>query len=114
VEDSESGMSNKSRPFRIIKNVIGVFIILAFLYFGVLPFVFGGKDMKTFCQQITPGMPSNEVYKLTEQTHYKLLESKEGDKHTITIYDAKAMGRFICEVPLDHNKVIEAKYIHND
>ncbi len=107
-------MNNTSRPFRIFKYVVGVFIILVFLYFGVLPFVFGGKKMETFCQQLIPGLPANEVYYLTEQTHYRLLESKEGDKHTLTIYDAKAMGRFICEVTFDDNKVIEAKYIHND
>lgn len=70
--------------------------------------------MKTFCQQISPGLSLNEVHKLTEQTHYKLLENKEGNKHTITIIDGKAIGRFICEVTLDHNKVIEAKYIYND
>ena len=107
-------MSKKSRPSRIIKNIVGVFIILVFLYFGVLPFVFGAKKMRTFCQQITPGLPTNEVHRLIEQTHYKCLEFKEGDKHTLTIVDGKAMGRFICEVTLDHNKVIEARYIFND
>jgi len=107
-------MSNKSRRSRIIKNVIGVFIILVFLYFGVLPFVFGAKKMKTFCQQLTPGLSANEVSKSAEQTRYKLLESKEEDKHTMTIIDGKAMGRYICEVTLEHNKVIEARYIFND
>jgi len=107
-------MSNKSRPSRIIRNVIGVFIVLVFLYFGVLPFLFGAKKMKTFCQQLTPGLPSNEVYELTEQTHYKILENKEGNKHTMIIIDGKAMGRFSCVVTLDHNKVIQAKYTHND
>jgi hypothetical protein len=104
----------KSKTSRTLKNVVGVFILLAFLYFGVLPFLLGGKKMKSFCQQITPGLSANEVYKLTEQTNYKILDSKEGDKHTLIIYDAKATGRFICEVTADHNKVIEAKYIHND
>ena len=107
-------MSNKSRPSRIIKNVIGVFIILVFLYFGVLPFVFGAKKMRTFCQEITPGLPTNEVYSLIEQTHYRFLEDKEGDKHNLTIIDGKAMGRFLCEVTLDRNKVIEARYVFND
>ena len=107
-------MPNKLNPFRILRNIIAIFIILAFLYFGVLPFVFGGKKMKSFCQQIIPGMPSNEIYQLIEQTHYRFLENKEGDKHTITIYNAKAMGRFICEVALDQNKVTQARYVHND
>ena len=107
-------MSDKPRSFRSIKNVVGVFIILVFLYFGVLPFVFGSKKMKTFCQQITPGMQFNEVYELTKQTHYKHLEEKEGNKHTVIMVDGKAMGRFSCVVTLDHNKVIEAKYTHND
>jgi hypothetical protein len=98
---------------RTLINVVGVLIILTFIYFGVLPFVFGAKKMQTFCQQITPGLSVDEVYRLTEQTHYKLLEIKEGE-HTLSIIDGKAMGRFICEVTLDHNKVIEAQYIHND
>jgi hypothetical protein len=107
-------MTNKSRPLRILKNVIGVIIILFVLYFGLLPFVFGAKKMKSFCQQITPGLATSEVYKLTEQTHYRLLEVKEGDLESLTIIDAKAMGRFICEMTLDHDKVIEARYIFND
>jgi hypothetical protein len=98
---------------RTLINVVGVLIILFFLYFGVLPFVFGAKKMQTFCQQITPGLSVDEVYRITKKTHYKLLEIKEGE-HTLTIIDGKAMGRFICEVTLDHNKVIEATYIHND
>jgi hypothetical protein len=79
-----------------------------------MPFIFGGEKMKTFCQQITPGMPSNEAYKLIEQTHYRFLENKEGENHTITIIDSKAMGRFICEVALDQDKVIDARYVYND
>ena len=98
----------------MLRNIIAVCIILAFFYFGVMPFVFGGKKMKTFCRQITPGMSSSEIYTLIEQTHYRLFENKEGDKHTITIYDAKAMGRFTCEVALDQNKVIQARHVYND
>ena len=59
-------------------------------------------------------MRKNKSYKLTKQSHYKLLEIKENDKHTITIIDGRAMGRFICEVSIENNKVVEAEYIYND
>ena len=32
----------------------------------------------------------------------------------IWIIDSKAMGRFLCEVALDQDKVIEARYVFND
>jgi hypothetical protein len=109
-------MSKKLTPFKIARNVAAIVavIIISFVIIGIMPFVFGGKNMKTFCRQITPGMTSNEVHKLTERTHYKLLEHKKGDNHTIKIIDSKAMGRFLCEVALDKDEVIEARYVFND
>ncbi|MFC1830240.1 hypothetical protein ACFL0O_11595 [Thermodesulfobacteriota bacterium] len=70
--------------------------------------------MKKFCDQITVGMQLDDVYKLVEQTHYRYKERKEGDKHLITIIDTRAMGRFICQVTLIQDKVIEARYVYND
>ena len=107
-------MKNKLNFSKILKNALVVLIIVAIIYFGIMPFVFGGKKMKTFCRQLTPGMQSNEVYKLIKQTHYKFLEKKDRNNHTITIIDSKAMGRFICEVALYQDKVVEAKYVYND
>jgi hypothetical protein len=109
-------MNEQSRSFKIKRSQIAIIIllILAFVYFGMIPFFYGGKKMKTFCIKITPGMQTNEVYKLIEQTQYKFLENKEGAYHTIIIIDSKAMGRFICEVTLDQDKVIDATYVYND
>jgi len=107
-------MNNKLNTSKIVKNILAILIFFAVIYFGIIPFIFGGKKIKTFCRQIIPGMKSNEVYKLIDRTHYKFLENKKGDNHTITIIDSKAMGRFICEVSLDHGKVIEARYVYND
>jgi len=107
-------MKNKQNTSKIVKNVLAILIIFAVIYFGIMPFIFGGKKMKTFCRQITPGMQSNEVYKLIEQTHYKFLKNKEGANHTVTIIDSKAMGRSICEVAFRQDRVIEARYVYND
>ena len=107
-------MNNKLNASKIVKNALAVLIIVAVIYFGVMPFVFGGKKMKTFCNQITPGLQSNEVYKLIEQTHYKFFEKKDRNNHTITVIDSKAMGRFVCEVALYQDNVVEAKYVYND
>ena len=70
--------------------------------------------MRNFCSQITPGMQRNEMYKLIEQTHYKILQHDKADNRIITIVDAKAMGRFICAVTLHQDKVIVARYVYND
>jgi hypothetical protein len=107
-------MPNKSSLVKIVRNAIAMTIILGFVYFGIMPFIFGGKNMESFCSQVTPGMHLNEVYKLIEQTDYKFIENSEGDIQTITIIDSKAMGRFICEVDLDQDKVMGASYVAND
>ncbi len=107
-------MNNKLNTPKFVKNVLAILIILAVIYFGIVPFLLGGKKMETFCSQITPGMQVKEVYKSIDQTRYKYLENKEGDSHTITIIDSKAMGRFICEVALSQNNVVEVRYVYND
>ena len=102
--DVKTKMNDKLNTSKIVKTVIAILIIVTVIYIGIMPFVFGGKKMKNFCRQIAPGMQSNEVYKLIDRTHYKSLENKKGDNHTITIIDSKAMGRFICEVCLQSLK----------
>ena len=107
-------MADKPNRFRTIRNVIGIIILLAFVYFGIMPFIIGGDKMKTLCQSITPGMTPDDVHKLIDRGHYKFIENGSGDNHTITIIDSKAMGRFICEVSFDQDKVTEARYVYND
>jgi hypothetical protein len=107
-------MSDKNKRFPTIRNVIAISILVAFVYLGIMPFISGGKKMKSLCIEITPGMTLGEVHQLIEQNHYKFIENKNGDSRTITIIDSKAMGRFICEVSLDRDKVVETKYIYND
>ena len=112
--DAKTKMNDQPNTFKVVKNGLAILIIVAAVYFGIMPFVFGGKKMKTFCRQIPPGMPLNEVCQLIEQAHYKYLEDKQRGRHTITIIDSKAMGRFVCEVALSQDKVIEARYVYND
>ena len=107
-------MPNASDLFGFIKNSIGILIIFVVVYYGILPFILGPKKMKNFCGQVRPGMTLNEVYQLTEETRYKVVENKVEDSHSIYVLDAKAMGRFSCYIFLDQNKVIEAAYRHND
>ena len=107
-------MSTKSRQFRSISSAIAIVIILAFIYFGIIPYIFGGKKMEAFCEQVTPGMQSKEVYKLIAQTDYKYLENKGQNPQTIIIIDSEASGRFICEVAIEQDKVIDASYVIND
>ena len=97
-----------------MKTIIALIIIVTFIYLGLMPFVFGEKKMKTICSQIIPGQQSIEVHNLIKKYSYKVIEKKEGNNIIITIIDSKAMGRFICEVVLNQDKVVEAKYIKND
>ena len=107
-------MSNKLRQFRITRYAIAIMVILAFIYFGIIPYIFGGKKMETFCGQLAPGMQSKEVYELIAQTDYKYLENKGQNPQTIIIIDSEASGRFICEVAIHQDKVIDASYAIND
>ena len=96
-------------------KIIGAVIFCAFLYFGLLPFIFGGKKMENLCRQITLGMSSSEIYQVMKgKTRYRIKDYKKENQRIITIIDTKAMGRFICGVSLKDNKVVEAKYIFND
>ena len=107
-------MSNKQRQFRITRYAIAIIVILAFINFGIIPYIFGGKKMKTFCGQFAPGMQSKEVYELIAQTDYKFLENKGPNTQTIIIIDSEASGRFICEVAIEQDKVINASNVIND
>jgi hypothetical protein len=107
-------MRNVSKRSKVIKNIIGILIFLVIVYYGILPFLIGPKKMKAFCEQITPGIPSSEVYRLVEQTRYIVKENKTPVMHTIWVVDGRAMGRFTCDITLDQNAVVEAIYRHND
>ena len=107
-------MRSASKRSKVIKNIIGILIIFVIVYYGILPFLIGPQKMKAFCRQITPGMPSNEVYRLVEQTRYIIKENKTPVMHTIWVIDGRAMGRFTCDIILDQNAVVEAVYRHND
>ena len=107
-------MRNASKRSKVIKNIIGILIIFVVVYYGILPFLIGPRKMKAFCGQIAPGMPTNEVYRLAEQTRYIIEENKTPVMHTIWVIDGRAMGRFVCDITLDQNAVVEAKYRHND
>ena len=107
-------MRSTSDLFGFMKNSIGILIIFAILYFGILPFILGPKKMKNFCGQVRPGMTLNEVYQLTEETRYKVVENKVEGGHSIYVLDAKAMSRFSCYIFLDQNRVIEATYQYID
>ncbi|MBF0397354.1 MAG: hypothetical protein HQK78_11320 [Desulfobacterales bacterium] len=57
----------------------------------------------------------NEFYKKVEAAKYKLHKIKVSDnEYKIIITDSRNMGRFICEIITNQEKVLEAKYIYND
>jgi hypothetical protein len=107
-------MNTKSHPFRTILIAIALIVMLGFFYFGIWPYIFGAKKMETFCEQITPGMQANEIFGLISDTDYKYVKNKGKNVDIILIIDSDASGRFICEVAMDGDKVVNASYVKND
>ncbi len=70
--------------------------------------------MKLFYREITPGMPAAEVKRAATKENYRIIEREQDGKQAISIIDAKAMGRYICEIALEDQVVTEARYLHND
>ena len=107
-------MKQKPNKIKFVKNALAIITIVLLAYFGIMPFILGGKNMASFCKRITPGMKSSDVKRLAERYNYKVIEHSNSWKHTMTIVDTKAMGRFICEISLNQESVAEARYYCND
>lgn len=107
-------MKYKGNNFKLVKYTLGIAIIFIFVYFGIMPFISGGKNMKSFCETISPGMALSDVKVLAEKHNYRIVERNNRGKNTIKIIDTAAMGRFICEVSFIQGSVVDAEYIHND
>ena len=107
-------MEKENQIARIVMRALAIIIVVAIAYFGIIPFIFGGKKMKSFCGRISPGMKSSEIILLAEKENYTIIERKEAGKQYITIADARAMGRFVCEISLYKEAAVEARYVHND
>ena len=86
-------MNTKSHPFRTIFIAIALMVIPGFIYYGIWPYIFGGKKMMSFCEQITPGIHSKDVFELISITDYKYVENKDKNADTILIIDSDASGR---------------------
>ncbi len=101
---------------QILKKLLVAGIVIAIIYFGLIrPLMYSGDRMETFCRQVPIGMARLELYRhVREQSKYKIAGSKEQHMSKVLIVDAKAMGRYICEVTMEKGKTVKTKYIFND
>ena len=70
--------------------------------------------MQQFCSSILPGEAKIELFKRAKTAHYSIKESDYNGADRVLIVDSRAMGRYICDVTLEENRVATFKYISND
>lgn len=100
---------------QILKKLLAAAILIAILYFGIWPFIGAGDRMESFCSNVPMGMAQPEFYRyVKEQSKYQIVESKEYGMFRVLVVDAKAMGRYVCEVIMEEGKTAKAKYVFNN
>ncbi len=95
-------------------NIIGGSILLIVMLYALYPFVVGSSEMEKFCSSIVPGEAKIELIKRAEMAHYSIKESNLNGADRVLVIDSRAMGRYICDVTLEENRVATSKYIFND
>ena len=83
------------------------------LYLGVRPFVSGNSGMKAFCESLSTGMGLQDIDSRAKARGYKVMPSRDGQQ-PILIVDSAAMGRFICQVRTENDRLVSTRYILND
>ncbi|HJX66358.1 MAG TPA: hypothetical protein VJ860_20675 [Polyangia bacterium] len=95
---------------------IAVVLLLAAVgggYLAIRPFAGGGERMKSFCGSLTPGMSLSQAQSLVTAHGYKVSCSpREGHEPSLVI-DTRAMGRFICKVRSEEDRVVSTEYVDN-
>lgn len=93
---------------------VGLAIVGGIAYLVVWPMVSGGPRMKSFCGSVVAGMTVEEVRGLAGQRGYQLMTPPPGGEPIALVIDKRAMGRFLCTVTLERDRVASARFVHND
>ena len=99
---------------RKIFNIMGGLIILFVIVYTLYPFIVGRSEMETFCSSIRIGEAKTELINRAQTAHYLTKESNLNGADRLLVINSRAMGRYICEVTLEENRVATAKYVSND
>ena len=93
-------------------KIIGIFILL-FIIYMIYPFIVGGDKMETFCNSIKTGDSKVNLFERAKELGYKIRIFEKNEKEIIMVIDEEAMGRYICDVSISEDKVIESSYSFN-
>ncbi len=97
---------------KTLSVIMGALFLGALFYFAVWPFVVGGSNMQAFCRSLAKDTLLPKVRDIVQQTRYRMSSTdKEGRAF---IHDPRSFGRFICEVQFKDERLISARYQHND
>jgi hypothetical protein len=99
---------------RKLLNIVGGSIIFVVIISALYPFIVGDNKMESFCSSVSSGDVKTDLLKRAKLAHYLVKESDFKGVEKVLIIDSGAMGRYICEVKLEKNKVLTAKYVFND
>ena len=97
---------------KTLSMIVGALLLGALFYFAVWPFVVGGSNMQAFCRSLANGTLISGVRDIVQQSRYRMSPpDKEGRAF---IHEPRSFGRFICEVQFKEERLMSARYQHND
>lgn len=92
-------------------SVVAIAFIGGVVYIGMRPFVGGDDRMRTFCKSLRPGTSLFDVQSLVARHGYKAMWSPRDSRQPSLIMDARALGRFRCQVLSEEDRVVSADYV---
>jgi hypothetical protein len=96
---------------KVVFIILGLIIPGVFFYYG-WALIVGGSRMESFCRSLTNGLSFKEVEKLAIPKGYRMMRLSKEQK--ALIHEPRSMGRFLCDLEFRDDKLISAKYFHND
>jgi hypothetical protein len=88
-------------------------VLVAGLYLVLRPFLGSDERMKSFCSSLRPGMGFSQVQSMVTARGYKVSWSPRDGQAPSLIIDTRAMGRFMCKVRSEDDRVVSAEYVLN-
>lgn len=92
--------------------IVGAAILGGLFYVAVWPFIVGGSNMQAFCQSLAKDTPLAQVRNLAKQNRYRMTPPDKDGR--VLIHESRSFGRFICEAQFKEERLVSARYQHND
>lgn len=92
--------------------IFGVAVLAGFFYLGIWPFLVGGGKMQAFCESLAKDSSPGEVRAAAGRHGYGM--SGPHQEGRAFIHDSASLGRFICDVQFDQERLVSTRYLYND